>query len=133
MEEIIGRWAGNRPSVSISEVLEECLQKLQGLWRHSDKNRGAVCRRFLGWERYRDRLFLVATLLRWIQHANNALQSSAAASEVIARWADNRSSVSISEVPQGACKTRRDYRHSPTRTAPLVPSVPGMGACTKLR
>ena len=62
MEEIIGRWAGNRPSVSISEVLEECLQKLQGLWRHSDKNRGAVCRRFLGWERYRDRLFLVATL-----------------------------------------------------------------------
>ena len=54
-EEVIGRWADDRPSVSISEVLERCLQKPQGLWTQSDKNRAARCLRFLGWERYRER------------------------------------------------------------------------------
>ena len=54
-EEVIGRWADDRPSVSIGEVLERCLQKPQGLWTRSDKNRAARCLRFLGWERYRER------------------------------------------------------------------------------
>jgi len=54
-EEVIGRWADDRPNVSISDVLEKCLQKPQGLWTQSDKNRAARCLRFLGWERYRER------------------------------------------------------------------------------
>ena len=54
-EEVIGRWVDNRSNLSISEVLERCLQKPQGLWTQSDKNRAARCLRFLGWERYRTR------------------------------------------------------------------------------
>jgi hypothetical protein len=54
-EEVIGRWADDRLSVSISEVLEKCLQKPQGLWTQTDKNRTARCLRALGWERYRER------------------------------------------------------------------------------
>lgn len=51
-EEVISRWAADRPSVSISEVLEKCLQKPQGLWTQTDKNRTARCLRALGWERF---------------------------------------------------------------------------------
>jgi predicted P-loop ATPase len=54
-EEVIGRWMDDRSNVSISEVLEKCLQKPQGLWTQSDKNRAARCLRFLGRERYRER------------------------------------------------------------------------------
>jgi len=54
-EEVIGRWADDRSNVSIGEVLERCLQKPQGLWTQSDKNRAARCLRFLGWDRYRER------------------------------------------------------------------------------
>ena len=54
-EDVIGRWADDRSNVSIGEVLERCLQKPQGLWTQSDKNRAARCLRFLGWERYRER------------------------------------------------------------------------------
>jgi len=61
-EEVIGRWAEDRSDVSISEVLERCLQKPQGLWTQSDKNRAARCLRFLGWERYRERQ---GTRLEW--------------------------------------------------------------------
>ena len=54
-EEVIGRWLEARSSTSISEVLERCLQKPQGLWNQTDKNRAARCLRALGWERYRER------------------------------------------------------------------------------
>ena len=54
-EEAIGPWVEHRTSVSISEVLEKCLQKAQALWTHTDKNRAARCLRALGWERYRER------------------------------------------------------------------------------
>jgi predicted P-loop ATPase len=54
-EEVIGRWAEGRLNLSIGDVLERCLQKPQGLWTPSDKNRAARCLRFLGWERYRER------------------------------------------------------------------------------
>jgi beta-glucosidase len=61
-EEVIGRWAEDRSNLSICEVLERCLQKPQGLWTQSDKNRAARCLRFLGWERYRERQ---GTHLEW--------------------------------------------------------------------
>jgi predicted P-loop ATPase len=61
-EEVIGKWAEDRSNLSISEVLERCLQKPQGLWTQSDKNRAARCLRFLGWERYRERQ---AARLEW--------------------------------------------------------------------
>jgi predicted P-loop ATPase len=54
-EEVIGPWLEARSSTSISEVLERCLQKPQGLWSQMDKNRAARCLRALGWERYRER------------------------------------------------------------------------------
>jgi predicted P-loop ATPase len=61
-EEVIGPWLDSRPSVSISEVLEKCLQKAQALWTQTDKNRAARCLRSLGWERYRERH---GTRLKW--------------------------------------------------------------------
>jgi predicted P-loop ATPase len=54
-EEVIGPWVDCRPNVSMSEVLEKCLQKAQALWTQTDKNRAARCLRSLGWERYRER------------------------------------------------------------------------------
>jgi len=54
-EEVIAPWLEGHPSVSISEVLEKCLQKAHALWTQTDKNRAARCLRALGWERYRER------------------------------------------------------------------------------
>jgi predicted P-loop ATPase len=54
-EEVIGPWVEERPSVSISEVLQKCVQKAQALWTQTDKNRAARCLKALGWERYRER------------------------------------------------------------------------------
>ena len=54
-EEVIAPWLDSHPSVSISEVLEKCLQKAHALWTQTDKNRAAHCLRALGWERYRER------------------------------------------------------------------------------
>src|SRR5208283_2438393 len=54
-EEVIAPWLESHPSVSISEVLEKCLQKAHALWTQTDKNRAARCLRALGWERYRER------------------------------------------------------------------------------
>jgi predicted P-loop ATPase len=54
-EEGIAPWLEARSSVSISEVLEKCLQKPQALWAQTDKNRVARCLKALGWERYRER------------------------------------------------------------------------------
>src|SRR5580692_4733602 len=44
-EEVIAPWVESRSSVSISEVLDKCLQKLQALWTQTDKNRAARCLR----------------------------------------------------------------------------------------
>jgi hypothetical protein len=54
-EEVIGRWLDSQASVSISEVLDKCLEKAHALWTQTDKNRAARCLRALGWERYRER------------------------------------------------------------------------------
>ena len=54
-EEVIGPWVEERPSVSISEVLQKCVQKAQALWTQTDKSRAARCLKALGWERYRER------------------------------------------------------------------------------
>jgi hypothetical protein len=54
-EEVIGPWVEARSSVSISEVLEKCLQKAQALWTQTDKNRAARCLKALGWKRHRER------------------------------------------------------------------------------
>jgi predicted P-loop ATPase len=61
-EEVIAAWLEARSSVSISEVLEKCLQKAQALWTQTDKNRTARCLKALGWERYRERH---GALLEW--------------------------------------------------------------------
>jgi hypothetical protein len=52
----IAPWLEARSSVSISEVLEKCLQKQQALWTQTDKNRVARCLKALGRERQGSRL-----------------------------------------------------------------------------
>jgi predicted P-loop ATPase len=54
-EEVLASWIESRTSVSISELLGECLNKPRALWTQGDKNRVARCLRGLGWERYRER------------------------------------------------------------------------------
>jgi predicted P-loop ATPase len=54
-EEVIGPWVDGRLSVSISDVLQKCVQKPQALWTQTDKNRAARCLKALRWERYRER------------------------------------------------------------------------------
>ena len=51
----ISKWTSARYDVSVSEVLNECLEKLKSQWTQSDKNRVARCLRSAGWERYNSR------------------------------------------------------------------------------
>jgi predicted P-loop ATPase len=53
-EGVIAPWVEPRTSVSIRELLGECLNKPRALWTQGDMNRAARCLRALGW-RYRDR------------------------------------------------------------------------------
>lgn len=52
-DELILAWAGLRESVSVAEVLTNCLEKKKDMWTQTDKNRIARCLRALGWIRYR--------------------------------------------------------------------------------
>jgi predicted P-loop ATPase len=51
-DEVIMRWAEGRESVSIPEVLTQCLDKRKDLWTQLDKNRVVRCLRSRGWERF---------------------------------------------------------------------------------
>ncbi len=51
-DEVIIRWADLRDSVSIPEVLTECLEKRKDQWTQLDKNRVVRCLRSRGWERF---------------------------------------------------------------------------------
>lgn len=51
-DEVILRWADGRESVSIPEVLTQCLDKRTDLWTQLDKNRVVRCLRSRGWERF---------------------------------------------------------------------------------
>jgi predicted P-loop ATPase/DNA primase len=52
-DELILEWAGLRESVSIAEVLTNCLEKKKDMWTQWDRNRVARCLRAHGWTRYR--------------------------------------------------------------------------------
>lgn len=52
-DELILEWAGIRESVSIAEVLTNCLEKKKDMWTQWDRNRVARCLRAHGWTRYR--------------------------------------------------------------------------------
>lgn len=54
-DELIIRWAENRPSVSIADVLLHCLEKRKDQWTQVDKNRVARCLRSRGWIRFKAR------------------------------------------------------------------------------
>jgi predicted P-loop ATPase len=54
-DELIIRWAAERQSVSIPEVLTQCLEKRKDQWTQLDKNRVARCLRSRGWIRYKAR------------------------------------------------------------------------------
>jgi hypothetical protein len=49
------RWAADRETVSIAEVLTHCLEKRKDQWTQLDKNRVARCLRSHGWIRYKAR------------------------------------------------------------------------------
>jgi predicted P-loop ATPase len=52
-DELILKWAEGRESISIAEVLMNCLEKRKDLWTQMDKNRVARCLRVNGWERFK--------------------------------------------------------------------------------
>lgn len=54
-DELIVKWAGDRETVSIAEVLTHCLEKRKDQWTQLDKNRVARCLRSRGWTRYKAR------------------------------------------------------------------------------
>lgn len=52
-DDLIRRWVDGRESVSITELLESCIDKRKDQWTQMDKNRIARSLRALGWARYR--------------------------------------------------------------------------------
>ena len=51
-DELILPWIRRQDSVSVAEVLTQCLEKRKDLWTQLDKNRVARCLRAAGWERF---------------------------------------------------------------------------------
>ena len=51
----IANWIGIRDTVSVAEVLAECLKKDRAQWTQTDANRVARSLRSMGWERFRER------------------------------------------------------------------------------
>jgi predicted P-loop ATPase len=49
---LIASWADMRETVSIEEILRECLCKDKAMWNQSDKNRISRCLISQGWERF---------------------------------------------------------------------------------
>jgi putative DNA primase/helicase len=54
-EEMIAPWLECRQSVSVSEILQKCINKPTAQWTQTDKLRAARCLRAQGWVRYRER------------------------------------------------------------------------------
>jgi len=52
-DELILKWAEGRESISIADVLTNCLEKRKDQWTQTDKNRVARCLRVNGWERFK--------------------------------------------------------------------------------
>ena len=52
-DELILKWADGRESISVAEVLMNCLEKRKDLWTQMDKNRVARCLRVNGWARFK--------------------------------------------------------------------------------
>jgi len=53
-DERIAKWIGGRETVSVSDVLEMCLQKKTENWARSDEMRISRILKSLGWNRYRE-------------------------------------------------------------------------------
>ena len=51
-DELILPWLARRDTVSVAEVLTQCLEKRKDLWTQVDKNRVARCLRSQSWERF---------------------------------------------------------------------------------
>ena len=51
-DELIANWSETQETVSITEVLEHCLQKRRDQWTQQDKVRIGRCLRAHGWERF---------------------------------------------------------------------------------
>jgi predicted P-loop ATPase len=52
-QELIGTWTANRTDVSISDVLNLCLEKPRAQWTQMDKTRIARCLTSMGWRRHK--------------------------------------------------------------------------------
>jgi len=61
-DEPLQAWLPARETVSVSEVLTQCIDKPKQNWNQGDKNRVARCLRSAGWERFRERK---GDLLEW--------------------------------------------------------------------
>jgi predicted P-loop ATPase len=54
-DELIGLWIADRDSVSVDEILADCIRKERAHWTQGDKNAVARCLQAARWERYRIR------------------------------------------------------------------------------
>jgi predicted P-loop ATPase/DNA primase len=54
-EELILNWVEDRGSVSIPEILAQCIEKKTEMWTQMDRNRVARCLRANGWKQYKAR------------------------------------------------------------------------------
>jgi predicted P-loop ATPase/DNA primase len=54
-EELILKWVEGRESVSIPEILAQCIEKKTEMWTQMDRNRVARCLRANGWKQYKAR------------------------------------------------------------------------------
>ncbi|GIW56259.1 MAG: hypothetical protein KatS3mg082_2663 [Nitrospiraceae bacterium] len=54
-DELILKWVEGRESVSIPEILTQCIEKKTEMWTQMDRNRVARCLRAHGWKQYKAR------------------------------------------------------------------------------
>ena len=54
-DELILKWIEGRESVSIPEILAQCIEKKTEMWTQMDRNRVARCLRANGWKQYKAR------------------------------------------------------------------------------
>jgi predicted P-loop ATPase len=51
-DDLILKWVEGRESVSIPEILAQCIEKKTDMWTQMDRNRVARCLRANGWKRF---------------------------------------------------------------------------------
>jgi hypothetical protein len=106
-EEVIAPWIEDCPSVSISEVLEKCLQKPHALWTQTDKNRAGRCLRALGF---------VLSLVAQERPDNRPCSHCSGFSKPSLKWGSESIHITFYQLgTEGTVGTRRRASHLPAK------------------